>query len=347
MRFGPVPVAEAVGAIAAHGVQARSPEGEAVTLRKGDVVTATHVAALGRAGVRSIVVARLDPGDVEENVAARRLAGAVAGRHLWIDRAFTGRANIFAGGPGVLLVDAAGVGSVNAVDERLTVATAPPFRAVEEGEMVGTVKVIPFAVEGEVLERAVAALEDPPLRLAPYRPRRIGVVSTLLPGLKPSVVAKTLRVLERRLAPTGSTIASTREVAHDAEALAGVLRALAADHDMLIVYGASAIADRRDVIPAALEQAGGAVDHLGMPVDPGNLLMMGHLDGRPVLGAPGCARSPKENGFDWVLQRLLADIPVTPADIRALGAGGLLMEIVSRPQPRSGEASADEREGEA
>ena len=71
-----------------------------------------------------------------------------------------------------------------------------------------------------------------------------------------------------------------------------------------------------------------------MPVDPGNLLLIGELDGRPVLGAPGCARSPVENGFDWVLQRLLAGLEVGEADITGMGVGGLLMEIVSRPQPR-------------
>ncbi len=342
MRFGPVPVAEAVGAVAAHGVQAQSETGEIVVVKKGDTLTAEQTAALVRADVGSLVVARLDPGDIGENAAARRLAEAVAGPDLWIERAFTGRANLFASAAGVLLVDALAVERVNAVDERLTLATLPPFRAVEAGEMVGTVKVIPFALEGEVVERAVREAARSPLRVSPYRPRRVGVVSTLLPGLKPSVVAKTLRVLEDRLAPTGSRIVAEERVPHEAGLLAEALCRLAPDHDLLIVYGASAIADRRDVIPVGVERAGGTVDHLGMPVDPGNLLMMGRIGELPVLGAPGCARSPKENGFDWVLQRLLADVPVTGADIRRLGAGGLLMEIVSRPQPRTGAAPADE-----
>ena len=342
MRFGPVPVGEAAGAVAAHGVQARGEAGEMIVVRKGDTVTAPQAAALERAGVSSLVVAQLDRGDVGENAAARRLAEAVAGPGLWIERAFTGRANLFASQAGVLMVDADAVDRVNAIDERLTLATLPPFRAVVDGEMVGTVKVIPFALEGEVLDRAVREVDGPPLRVSPYRARRIGAVSTLLPGLKPSVIAKTLRVLEGRLAPTGSWIAADEQVPHEADALAEALRRLAPDHDMVIVYGASAIADRRDVIPAGLERAGGTVDHLGMPVDPGNLLMMGRLGAMPVLGAPGCARSPKENGFDWVLQRLLADVSVTPADIRRLGAGGLLMEIVSRPQPRGGAAPETE-----
>ncbi len=332
MKFGPVPVAESCGALVAHGVQTHG-----LVLKKGDRVTAHHIEVLQGAGIETIVVAALEDGDVEENVAARRLAEAVTGPGLRIERAFTGRANIFAQGNGVLSVDAVAVDRLNAVDERLTLATLPPFRAVEDGEMVGTVKVIPFAVSSLVLDASIRALAVvPPLRLAPFRPRRIGVVSTVLPGLKASVIAKTLRVLADRLVPTGSIIAADIQVPHDTGALTGALRRLAPSQDMLIVFGASAIADRRDVIPAAIEAAGGTVDHFGMPVDPGNLLLLGTLGGVPVLGAPGCARSPKENGFDWILQRLLADVPVTSADIRRLGAGGLLMEIVSRPQPRLG-----------
>jgi len=72
-----------------------------------------------------------------------------------------------------------------------------------------------------------------------------------------------------------------------------------------------------------------------MPVDPGNLLLVAEAGGRAVLGAPGCARSPKENGFDWILMRLLAGLPIRRTDITGLGVGGLLMEIVTRPQPRA------------
>jgi molybdenum cofactor cytidylyltransferase len=76
-----------------------------------------------------------------------------------------------------------------------------------------------------------------------------------------------------------------------------------------------------------------------MPVDPGNLMLIGRLHGQAVIGAPGCARSPKENGFDWVLMRLLAGLPVSRADITGMGVGGLLMEIVTRPQPREEQAA--------
>jgi molybdenum cofactor cytidylyltransferase len=105
-----------------------------------------------------------------------------------------------------------------------------------------------------------------------------------------------------------------------------------------VVFGASAVVDEGDVIPAGIRQAGGEVIRFGMPVDPGNLLVLGRLGGTPVIGAPGCARSPKENGFDWILSRLLAGLDVPPDAIAGLGVGGLLTEISSRPQPREGGA---------
>jgi molybdenum cofactor cytidylyltransferase len=329
VKFGPVAIEDSLGVIVAHTLRL-----DDLVLKKGAIVGADHIARLRAAGVRELVAARLEDGDVAEDAAADRLAAVVAGDGVRVEKAFTGRANLFARAAGVLLVDTPVLDAVNDVDETLTFATLPRWRAVEAGEMIGTVKVIPFAVREDVLQAAIAAAKTPPLAVAAFQPLRIGVVSTLLPGLKPSTIAKTLRVMSERLGPMGASIAAETRTPHTTDDLRGALEALAPQVDLVVVFGASAITDRRDVIPAALEAAGGAIVHLGMPVDPGNLLLVGTLQGKPLLGAPGCARSPKENGFDWVLQRLVAGLDVTSADIKRMGAGGLLMEIVQRGQPR-------------
>lgn len=333
MKFEQIAAKDAAGTIAAHAVRR-----DGLTIKKGEAIGPAEVAALLAAGVTAVIVARLEPGDIGEDDAARQLAERVKGAHLSVDRAFTGRANLFAQVAGVLCVDAAAVDRVNDVDEAVTFATLPPFRAVQAGEMVGTVKIIPFAVPSGILAQTLAAAGGNAMYVAAFRPLRVGVISTLLPGLKPTVIAKTLQVLEQRLKPAGARIVEDVRVPHEEQALAAALKTLRPGCDLTIVFGASAITDRRDVIPAAIELAGGRIDHFGMPVDPGNLLLIGQLDGGPVIGAPGCARSPKENGFDWVLQRLLAGVPVSGRDIRRMGAGGLLMEIVTRPQPREGDA---------
>jgi molybdenum cofactor cytidylyltransferase len=336
MKFGEVRLDDAVGGILAHSVKR-----DGLVLKKGAVLTRDQVDLLRYAGLTSVVLAQLEEGDIGEDAAAALLADAVAGEQVRVDPAFTGRANLFSTCAGILLAEAPLVDAVNAVDEQVTLATLPPFRTVVDGEMIATVKVIPFAVPRRIVDAAIASAQGAQLRVAAFAPLRIGIVSTLLPGLKPSTVEKTLRVMGERIAPAGARIVREIRVPHETRALETALQSIEGEADLIIVFGASAITDRRDVIPAALTAAGGRIEHFGMPVDPGNLLLIGELGGKPVLGAPGCARSPKENGFDWVLHRMLARLPVRSADIRRMGAGGLLMEIVSRPQPRLG-ADAEE-----
>jgi len=331
MKFGAVAPKDARGATAVHTIR----QGDLV-LKKGTLIGPAEIAALEAAGIKDVVVAQLEPDDVSEDVAAAEIAKKVAGPGVHIDRAFTGRANLFAQTPGVLVVDKDAIDRLNRIDEAITFATLPAFKPVVAGEMIATVKIIPFAVAKSARDAALAGVKQPLLRVAPYRIRKVGVVSTLLPGLATKVIEKTLKITAERLAPAGATIVAERRVPHERAALARALdEVLKAGAELAIVFGASAIADRRDVIPSALEAIGGHVEHFGMPVDPGNLLMIGDAGGRPVLGAPGCARSPKENGFDWVLMRLLAGLPVPREDITGLGVGGLLMEIVTRPQPRT------------
>jgi molybdenum cofactor cytidylyltransferase len=331
MKFGPASPREAVGGVTVHTLRHGS-----LLLKKGTTIRAAEVETLEKAGVKEIVVVRLEPGDVSEDEAASSIANAVTGEGIHVERAFTGRANLFAARAGVLVIDRAIVDRINAIDEAITFATLPAFKPVVEGEMIATVKIIPFGVEGSLRDAAVKAAGSGALRIAPYVIKRVGVVSTLLPGLAPKVIEKTLRVTAERLAPAGAAIIAEKRVPHEERALSAAIKdMLALGAELVIVFGASAIADRRDVIPAAITGIGGGIEHFGMPVDPGNLLLIGNASGVPVLGAPGCARSPVENGFDWVLMRLLAGLKVTRAELMGLGVGGLLMEIVTRPQPRA------------
>jgi molybdenum cofactor cytidylyltransferase len=341
MKFGPVPLNQAEGGIAVHSIRKGG-----MVLKKGTLVGKSEIAALEAAGIPELTVARLEPGDVPEDTAAAEIASAIAGEGVHVERAFTGRSNLFAESAGVLVVDRAAVDALNRVDPSITLATLSAFAPVVAGKMIATVKIIPFAVSQAARDAALAAAAraKPLVRVAPYRVRRLGIVSTVLPGLADKVIEKTLRITAERIAPADARIVAERRVPHETAALAVAIRdVLDAGAELVIVFGASAIADTRDVIPAAIEAVGGEIGHFGMPVDPGNLLLIAQAQGRPILGAPGCARSPKENGFDWVLMRLLAGLEVSREDIIGMGVGGLLMEIVTRPQPREVPPAADGR----
>ena len=334
MKFGDTPIDEADGAILAHSVRL-----EKAVLKKGRVLSTDDIDVLRQAGRTSVVAARLEAGDVGEDAAAAALAAAARGANVTASAAFTGRCNLFAELAGLLVVDRERLDAINRVDEALTVATVPPYALVEPRDMLATIKVIPFAVRQEVVDRcaAIAAEGGPLLHVATLRKLSAGLILSSTPGMKPSILDRTVQVPRSRIEALGGTLAPANVIRcdHGEDEVAGALdRLYANDCGIVMVSGASAIVDRRDIIPAAITRTGGEIDHFGMPVDPGNLILLAHRGPVPVLGLPGCARSPAFNGFDWILQRLFAGLPLGRAEVMGMGAGGLLKEIASRPLPR-------------
>jgi molybdenum cofactor cytidylyltransferase len=340
MEFGPVQTAKAEGCILAHGVK----RGETV-MKKGRLLNADDVHTLQKAGIDEVMTARLGPDDVPEDEAARALAVAISGQHTTAQQAFTGRANIHAVSSGLIVVDTQRIHAINHLHESLTIATLRPHSVVRPKQMLATVKVIPFAVPRDVLTKALAIVGDRPLlHVRTFQRQNVGLVVTTLPHMKQTLVEKSQHAMTERLQIFGVELKHIQIVQHSQAQVEVALHTLSqAGCDCLLLFGASAIVDRADVIPAAVVGAGGKVLHLGMPVDPGNLLMLGELQGAPVLGVPSCARSPKRNGFDWVLDRIMAGIDVLPEDIMDMGVGGLLAEIPSRPSPRETTAASAPR----
>ncbi|MBT0956365.1 molybdopterin-binding protein [Alphaproteobacteria bacterium KMM 3653] len=327
MKFGPVPLAQAGGGILAHSLSL--PGGR---LRKGRVLGAADLAALGAAGIAQVVIARLEDGDMGEDAAALRLAQALtAGGPLRLGAAATGRVNIFADAPGVARVDPARITAANRVDPVISIATVPEWQRMEAGGMVGTVKIIAYGVAAARVEAAARAGQGG-LSLCPLVRRRGVLIETELPGQAAS--DKGASVMAARMARLGGEMLGHVRVPHTQGAVAAALGEVEAD--VVFILTASATSDIGDVAPAALVQAGGRVETFGMPVDPGNLLFLGELSDVPVIGLPGCARSPALNGADWVMERVLCGVPVTQVDIMGMGVGGLLKEIPNRPQPRRG-----------
>ena len=333
MEFGEIPVAAALGAILAHSVS--HVKG---VFKKGRVLTAADIDLLAASGIFTIFAARLGNDDVPEDEAAQLLARKIVGPNVTARESFTGRANLYANQHGLVTVDAAGVDALNRVHESLTLATVSSYSVVDPSQIIATVKIIPFAVPRKILNKALMVIGDGPLiRVADFRAKRVGLIITKLSRSKASLLEKSEASMLERVTALGSEISEVILCEHTIEAVRSAVSKLhEATCSPILVFGASAIVDRGDVIPAGLVAAGGEIIHLGMPVDPGNLMMLGNLRGVPVIGVPSCARSPKVNGFDFVLQRVLAGLEPTAHDIMDMGAGGLLAEIPSRPLPREG-----------
>ncbi len=325
-----MPLAEAEGAILAHTHRLTGR-----VLRKGQVLDAEAVALLRQAGLAQVIAARLESGDITEDDCARRLADRLVSPAITASRAATGRVNLIAGAAGLLRVDSPRVDTLNLVDESLTLGTLPDYSTVHAGDLVATVKVIPFAVPGTVLARAEDSLAESPLHLHPFKRLTVGLVVSILPGLKESVIDGTIAATGARVRGLTGHMLPALRCPHETGAIADCLhRLIAAGANLLLVAGASAVVDRRDVAPAGIIAAGGRITQFGMPVDPGNLICIGDIGTRPALVLPGCARSPRLNGIDWVLSRLFAGLTVDRAAVARMGVGGLLKEAEARPLPR-------------
>ena len=330
MQFGAVPLAQAQNAILAHSIAL--PTGR---LRKGMMLMAGDIAALQQAGVASVVVARLETGDVGEDQAATLLAQALVpdpvAQCLGMTTAFTGRVNLNAVGPGIVQLDPAAVLALNRIDPAITLATLAPLTRVVAGTLVGTVKIIAYGVGGAAVAQACVAAKAA-IRVQPVVLRTAGLILTEVAGQDAKLTIKGRRAVEARLRMLGMTLAACVTVPHETEAIARAVSGISGE--LVLILTGSATSDLYDVAPEGLRAAGGTVMRFGMPVDPGNLLFLGAIGARGVVGLPGCARSPALNGADWVLERLACGLAVTGDDIAAMGVGGLLKEISARPQLR-------------
>lgn len=335
MKFGPVATKDAGKTVLAHSLRVRSRStGKSYRIAKGTPLNKDHISDLLAAGRDTVVVARFEVGDVEENNAATRLANAIAPDAdtlgLRISNAGAGRVNLYATQVGVIVIDEMAILALNAVDPMITIATVPQYHRADADSMVATIKIIAYAVTDHALSKAQGTAKNA-IRLAWPRYKTATLIETQVGDEVPS--SKGRDAMRGRLDRLGVELLSGIVVPHEEEPMTAALNT--AKGEVLLLLTASATSDFMDVGPQSLRQAGGHMAGFGMPVDPGNLLFFGNLGAKPVIGLPGCARSPALNGADWVLERLICGINLTQADISAMGVGGLLKEIPTRPQPRA------------
>ena len=338
MIFGEFPLSECEGLLLAHSL--RLPQR---VMKKGRRVTSADIQALGAAGFTHINGARLGADDIDENAAAGAVAAALSGAGIATRTPHAGRCNLYAVERGLLTLDADIIDRINRVDESITVATLPPLSAVRSGAVVATVKIIPLAVSRTLIDAGVAqAGQGVALRLLPFQPQRAALIVTGQVGEPAGNAIGAINSSRRRLEDLGSHLGLVQRCAHGAGAVTTALHeALAAGCTLVLISGTTVAKDRADTVPAGIVAAGGEIIHFGMPVEPGNMLLLARLGAVPVILLPGCARSRRSNGLDWVLQRMLAGLPMAAAQIMAMGVGGLIRsplevdedQAAARPEP--------------
>lgn len=349
MKFGPIPIETAEGRILGHNIA--GPDGRRA-LRKGNPLSAKDIERLRQLGREMVYVALLEPGDVVENEAALRIAHAAQGSGVSVSKPTTGRANLHAEILGLLRIDVDRLTQLN-MCEAVTLATMPSNAVVQPGQMVATLKIIAYAIPDNIVREAEFIGSQQPVNsgrgkqplifIEPILPQSIGMILSGTPSAADRIRTSFVKAMSPRIESWGSSLDRVDFVPLEDESGETHLADVLLEHinqgiDIIILAGETAIMDRYDIAPRAVERSGGRITAFGAPVDPGNLLLLARHDatGRPVhiVGAPGCARSPKQNIVDLIIPRLLAGDYLTKMDIVKFGLGGMLEDVAERGRPR-------------
>ncbi len=320
ITFGDFACDDALGVMLAHTLTVGTRK-----FKKGRILNSEDIAALKQAGIDTVSGAQLQADDVPEDSAAAAVAKLLAGANTEARKPYSGRCNLHSLVHGVVVMNGDDIVKTNRIDEAIAIGTLPPWSVVRKGQVIATVKIIPFGVNRHVMEAYRAALTHPPLRVAELKPHRTALICTELPDLKDSSLLATTFATRQRLESLGSRLTLELRCPHEPQAIAFRLRqARAAGCELILISGAASTKDRNDTVPAAIVGAGGEIERFGIPVEPGNMLLLARLDSIPVLILPGCARSRRLNGLDRILHRLLAKLPLNDSEFAAMGIGGLI-----------------------
>jgi molybdenum cofactor cytidylyltransferase len=326
VHFDSYDCGDAEGVILAHTIRLADK-----TFKKGRVLSRGDLAELQENGISQVSGVRLEAGDVDENQAALELARALAGPLLDIGKPVAGRCYLYAHCDGLALPDRQVIDAINLSDSGIFIATLAEHAECLQQQAVASIKVIPFAVARQQLDRCLQLAGAGAIALQAFRSSSVALILTETAGLKESLLSSTSRVTRERVTAMGGRIVFETRCDHTVEEVSSALaEALAMEVELVLICGASITVDPADIIPSAIVACGGDVDHFGMPVEPGNMLLLAHIADCPVINLPGCSRSPKLNGLDWVMQRMAAGLPIGKTEILSMGVGGLIKDISHR-----------------
>jgi len=322
LRSREVPIEEAVGMPLAYDLTEIVPgQRKGAVLRRGHVVTEADLEVLRRIGKSHLQVLELEPGEVHEDDAARRLARALAGPGIEVSMPGEAWADLRASRTGLLKVDAARLLRVNLVEE-LLVATRHDNSPVKEGEVVARAKVRGLAVREEVLREAEGiAAGHPVLSVLPYRKVRAGAVITGREVYEGRVKDAFGPLLRSRLESYGSTLVHMEIVPDEVTEVARALTSmLGKGVDMVLVTGGMS---PDDCTVEGIRRSGAEVVFHGVPVSPGAMSVLAYAGEVPVVGVPAGLLARPRGFLDLVLPRLLAGERLGREDVARYGHGGL------------------------
>lgn len=308
------------GAVLAHTISEPNGRHRAL-LHKGHILSRDDWPVVAKSGVRELHVIRIEPGEVHEDEAARRLAEIVAGPGITCHDPVESQVRLSAAVNGIFQVDVARLQTLNSIED-ISIFTLFDGQLVSKDKTVAGVKVTPFVVASKRLDQAAAAVGmGGVLQVLAFKPMRVAIL--VRERLEPAQREKFQRSIEMKVSWFGSSISDIRFVPDAMEAVRNAVGELLPAADLLLTAGANAT-DPLDPTLVALEGLGARMEKRGAPAHPGSAVWLAYLEDKPIFGVAACGMFSKATVLDLILPRLFSGARVTAADFNGLGHGGLL-----------------------
>lgn len=307
-----------------------------VAFKKGHVVTKEDIPELLKLGKDHLYVWEKDDTMYHEDEAAAILRDVCQGANIRATEPHEGKIELIAERDGLLTIERDALRDVNSIEE-IMIATRHGFTPVKAGDKLAGTRVIPLVIKKDKMERVRQAAGDKPLlNVVPFRPLKAGLITTGSEVFYGRIEDTFTPVVEAKLAEYGITVVMHEKCPDDGQLITDtLLKMRSAGVDLLLTTGGMSV-DPDDRTPGAIKATGARIVSYGAPVLPGAMLLVGYLDGVPVVGLPGCVMYAKRTIFDLVLPRIAAGLEITREDLVGFGEGGLCLNCPVCTWPNCG-----------
>lgn len=323
-----VRVEEAVGMVLEHDLTKIVPgEFKGAAFRKGHVIKQEDIEELKSMGKNHINLLELMDGTIHENEAALRISSAISSEGIFLKGPSEGKVELKARYRGLLKINVEALNHLNEMEE-IVVATIHNNTLVEAGQNLAATRIIPLTIkEEEILkvEELCKSWDGDVISVQVLKPMKIGLVVTGTEVYEGRIKDSFAPVMKEKIKHYGCSLLDLKYCPDDLEiiekAIAGMIEKGA---DIVLACGGMSV-DADDVTPQAIKNAAEYVVTYGMPVIPGNMLMLAYKGETAILGIPGAAMFLKTTSLDIILPRILAGERLSRKDLIAYGHGGLCL----------------------
>ena len=326
-----VAVHDAIGMRLAHDLTQILPgEFKGRLFQRGHLITSADIPKLLDIGKEHIYVLTVGEEDIHEDDAAQQMAEALMGQGMYLTSPHEGKVSLKAELQGLVKIDEHIVHEINRIGE-IALATIKTNTVVQPNSLIAATRAIPLVVPKQKVEQVVEICKQyrlstgqSPITIKSIPSKQIGLITTGSEVYNGRIRDKFGPAVQRKVEALGSNIAEQRLAPDNRQKIIEEIHAFVAKgYDMIIVTGGMSV-DPDDRTPGAIKEAGADIVSYGTPMLPGSMLLMGYINGIPIMGLPGCVMHDPYTSFDVLLPRVLLGEVIEREDIIKLGYGGLL-----------------------